>query len=188
MKYIVKPALTLFITALIVVAALSVVYNFTKEPIERQKRKTQETVLKQVMPQATLYREINIEKTGSMSAVFEALEGNELIGYVVELSPEGYSGKIYFMVGFSIPYKYITGLRVMRHTETPGLGALAVKEYFYKRYNYMPISPLKVVKTPPGAGEIQALTSATITTSAITNAVNEAIEWYLEYINEEEEE
>jgi len=179
MKYIVKPALTLFITAVIVVAALSVVYNFTYEPIERQKRKTRETVLKHVMPQASVYREIEVEKTGSITAVFEALAENELIGYAVQMSPEGYSGKIDFMVGFSIPYKHITGLRVMRHTETPGLGALVVNESFYKRYNYMPLSPLRVVKTNPGAGEIQALTSATITTNAITNAVNEAIEWYL---------
>ncbi|MCL2230622.1 MAG: RnfABCDGE type electron transport complex subunit G [Treponema sp.] len=188
MKYIVKPALTLFITAVIVVAALSVVYNFTKEPIERQKRKTQETVLKQVIPQASLYTEIETEKKGSMSAVFKALAGNEIIGYIVQLSPEGYSGKIDFLVGFSASQNYITGLRVMRHTETPGFGSKVLKEKFYGQYNYLPLSPLKVVRNNPGPGDIQAITSATITTKAITNAVNEAIEWYLEFISEDKEE
>jgi len=185
MKYIFKPAATLLITALITVSFLSVVYNFTKDPIEKQKRRIQEAAMKEVLPQAFEYREIQIEKAGSIVAIYEGYSINEdsgdkiLTGYVVELSPEGYSGKINLMVGIAVPNERITGMRVLRHTETPGLGALAVKEDFFKRYNGLALSPLTVVRASPGENEIQAITSATITTKAITNAVNEAIEWYL---------
>ena len=179
MKYVLKPALTLFITAVLVVAGLSYVYNLTLDPIERQKRKTQETAMKEVFPGASEYKEKQIEKTGSIVSVYEALSGDALTGYVVQLSPKGYSGKIDLIAGVSLSENKITGMRVMKHTETPGLGALAVKEDFYRRYNNLDLVHLNVVRTNPGKNEIQAITSATITTRAITGAVNEAIEWCL---------
>ena len=178
MNYIIKPAAVLLITSVITIAALSVVYNLTLEPIERQKRRTQETAMKEVLPGVSEYREIPAEKTGSIVAIYEGVNGNTLAGYVVQLSPEGYSGNIDLMVGISVLDKKITGMRVLRHSETPGLGALAVKEDFYRRYNNKALVPLGVTRTSPGDNEIQAITSATITTRAITNAVNEAIEWF----------
>ena len=179
MNYVLKPALTLFITAVLVVAGLSYVYNLTLDPIERQKRKTQEAAMKEVFPGASQYKEMQTEKTGSIVSVYEALSDKILKGYVVQLSPKGYSGNIDLIVGISLSENKITGMRVMRHTETPGLGALAVKEDFYRRYNNLELAPLSVVRTSPGRHEIQAITSATITTRAITGAVNEAIEWCL---------
>ena len=190
MKYVLKPALTLFITAVLVVAGLSYVYNLTLDPIERQKRKTQEAAMKEVFPGASQYKEMQTEKTGSIVSVYEALSDKILKGYVVQLSPKGYSGNIDLIVGISLSENKITGMRVMKHTETPGLGALAVKEDFYRRYNNLELAPLSVVRTNPGRHEIQAITSATITTRAITGAVNEAIEWCLvnkPLINEDEE-
>jgi len=177
-KYILKPALTLFITAAITIAALSVVHSLTLVPIERQKQKTQEAAMREVLPEAAEYREIPVKKTGSITAVYEALNGGTRSGFVVLLSPKGYSGRIDLIAGISVPAEKITGIRVLRHSETPGLGALAVKGDFYRRYDGRELVPLTVVRTSPGKNEIQAITSATITTRAITNAVNEAIEWY----------
>ena len=195
MKYIFKPAITLLITAVITVALLSVVYNFTKEPIEKQKRRTQEEAMREVLPKASDYREMETELSGSIVAIYEglyiseALTDDVLIGYVIMLSPEGYSGNIDIVVGIYLGEGKISGMRVLRHTETPGLGALAVKEDFYSRYEGLPFGQLTVVRSSPGENEIQAITSATITTRAITNAINEAIEWCNKWnsINEEEE-
>jgi electron transport complex protein RnfG len=85
------------------------------------------------------------------------------------------------MVGILATEAKISGMRVLRHTETPGLGANAVREDFYRRFENKYLVPLTVVRTSPGANEIQAITSSTITTRAITNAVNEAIAWYHSY-------
>ena len=183
MKYIVKPAATLFITAVITIAMLSAVYTFTLEPIEEQKRKTRETVMNAVLPQASGFAlDETREYAGNIVAIYEGrlpVDGeNVLVGYVVQLSPTGYSGNIDLMVGISAAEERITGMRVLRHTETPGLGALAVKEDFYRRYDNRELIPLRVVRSSPGEHEINAITSATITTRAITDAVNEAIEWY----------
>ena len=178
MKYILKPAATLFITAVISIALLSVVYNYTLEPIQMQRKRMHEAAMKEILPQASDFREIPAEKTGSIIAVYEALSGSTLIGYIVELSPKGYSGNIDLVVGISASAERISGMRILRQTETPGLGALAIQEDFFRRYDDRSLIPLSVVRVSPGEHEINALTAATITTKAVTDAVNEAIEWY----------
>ena len=178
MKHILKPAFSLFIIAAIITTGLVISFELTKEPIARQIKKTQEKTMKEVLPEAFEYREIETEKTGNIVRVFEGLKNGEITGYVVELAPEGYSGKINMMVGISKAEEKITGMRVLRHTETPGLGALAVKENFYRRFDGKALSPLNVVKVLPGPNDIEAITASTITTRAVTNAVNEAIKWY----------
>jgi len=178
MKYILKPASVLFITAVITVAFLSVAYNLTLDPIENQKRKTQEAAMKEVLPRASEFRKIQAELSGSMTAVYEGLVNNMLVGYVIQLSPEGYSGKIDLIAGISVLTNTLIGMRVIRHTETPGLGALSVKGNFYRQFNSRELVTLSVTRSSPGEHEIQAITSSTITTRAVTNAVNEAIKWY----------
>ena len=178
MNYILKPTVTLFLTAVVTITLVSVVYSLTLEPIERQKQKTQDAAMREVLPGASDYREIAGEKTGSIAAVYEGSGSAALAGYVVQLSPQGYSGAIDLIVGISASEEKITGVRVLRHSETPGLGALAVKADFYRRYDNKKLVPLGVTKTSPGEHEINAITSATITSKAVTGAVNEAIEWY----------
>ncbi|MCL2211674.1 MAG: RnfABCDGE type electron transport complex subunit G [Treponema sp.] len=193
MRYILRPAVTLFITAAVVVALLSFVHTYTLEPIEKQKFKKQEAAMKVIMPRAAEFKEIHVEKTGSITGVYEAIYSSDvlddkvLVGYIVQLSPEGYSGKIDLIVGISSSENIIKGIRVLNQTETPGLGANSVKEKFYSQYNNRDITPLGVVRNSPGEHDIQAITSSTITTRAITNAVNEAIEWYLGITGEKNE-
>jgi electron transport complex protein RnfG len=186
MKYILKPAVTLFVTAVITVTALSVVYNLTEEPIKNQIRRIQEAAMIEViLMEGVVFRELNrsdwgIENPGSIVSIHEALYLTQLYGYVVQLSPEGYSGKIDIVVGISIhPFETINGMRVLRHSETPGLGALAVRSDFYEQFNRRDLVRLSVVRANPGPNDIHVITSSTITTKAITDAVNEAIEWYL---------
>ena len=56
---------------------------------------------------------------------------------------------------------------------------LAVKGNFYRQFNSRELVRLNVTRSSPGENEIQAITSSTVTTRAVTGAVNEAIEWYL---------
>jgi electron transport complex protein RnfG len=180
MKHIIKPALALFIITAITTALLGIARDYTLEPIKAQHRKTQEKAMKEVLPSASAFKEIPVQKSGSIDRIYEGTANGQITGYVVELSPVGYSGAINMMVGISETENRIKGMRVLKHSETPGLGALAVKEKFYSRYNNKRLVPLNVVKIPTGAeNEIEAITASTITTRAVTNAVNEAIEWYL---------
>ena len=178
MKQIIKLTLQLFIVSAVTTALLAMTYAFTLEPIANQAKMTQEKMMKAILPQADDFTEISAEKSGNIVRIFEASNENGIIGYVVELSPSGYGGVINMVVGISKADNVVAGMRVLKHSETPGLGANSVTEKFYRKYEGKELAPLKVVKASPRGNEIDAITSATITTKAITNAVNEAIEWY----------
>jgi len=178
--HVIKPAGALFIIAALTTVLLSLAYTLTLEPIEQKTRAMQEKTMKEILTLADDFKEIPAEISGSMVRVFEGTAKGETIGYIIELAPEGYSGAISMMVGVSTEEgeDALAGMRVLKHTETPGLGALAVKESFYKQYDNKRLTPLKVVKFASAHDEIDSITSSTITTKAITDAVNEAIEWY----------
>jgi len=178
MTYIIRPAATLFITAVITIAALSFVYNLTYEPIQISRQRKQEAAMMAVLPEASDFRVMQTRMSGNMVAVFEGISNGVVVGYIVSLSPKGYDDTIDMMVGICATNETISGMRIVQHSETPGLGALAARPEFYRRFDNRPLIPLGVVRTSPGEHDIAAITSSTITTRAITNAVNEAIEWY----------
>ena len=183
MKNILIPALALFLTTAISTALLGIARDFTAAPIEMQRKKTQEKAMNEVLPDASAFTEISFAPTGSITRIFEGEKDGAVTGYVVELSPSGYGGEINMVVGISKENDLVSGMRILNHSETPGLGALAAEENFYTRFNGKKLSPLTVVKTSPSAdNEIEAITASTITSRAVTNAVNEAIEWYTEAV------
>ena len=70
---------------------------------------------------------------------------------------------------------------ILEQDETPGLGANAEKESFRDQFKQaVPENGFTVTKSTAGEGEISAMTGATITTTAVTNAVNDAIAQYNE--------
>ena len=180
MKHIFKPALSLFIIAAVVTTLLGLVRLLTLEPIAQQTRKTQEKTMKVILPEASAFSEIAAadKKYKTIDKIYRGTADGQNIGYILELSPDGYSGAINMMLGISTLKNEIAGMRILKHTETPGLGALAVKEKFYRVFDSRKIIPLAVVRGPASENEIQAISGATITTRAITGAVNEAIDWY----------
>ena len=180
MKYIFKPAFSLFLVAVIITALLSFARGFTLEPIEYRRKLARDRTMNEVFSEASEFREYTSGiPAGNIIGIYEGFRSNEKTGYVIELAPEGYSGEINMMVGISLRDEKITGMRILRHTETPGLGAFATREEFFRKFDNKKLQPLKVVRTPASADdEIQAITGATITSKAVTGAVNEAIGWF----------
>jgi len=178
--HVTKLALKLFIVAAITTTLLVITHMVTLEPIANQNRLTLERMMRSLLEQAVAFEEIPMEQTGNIIRVFEASNEGGIIGYIVELSPMGYAGRINMIVGVSTEDDVLAGMRVLRHTETPGLGALIVTERFFNRYTGRELAPLRVVRVSERDDEIDAITSATITTAAVTGAVNEAIEWFQE--------
>ena len=179
MMHILKPAVSLFVVAAIAAVTLGVVNGLTLEPIENQRRRAQEKLLAEILREASEFRELRGGFSGSVVRVFEGIDGDgQKVGYVIELAPVGYGGAINMMVGISSTQNQIAGMRVMRHSETPGFGAAIKGERFFRRFDGLAISPLTVVRFGAGPGEFQAITSSTITSRAVVGAVNDAVEWY----------
>ncbi len=105
-------------------------------------------------------------------------ETGNITGYAVKSAAKGYGGDISIMVGVSKDGT-VKGISILGHSETPGLGANADNDSFKNQYKDKK-APFEVVKSGASGNNsevtyIDAITSATITSKAVTTAVNGAV-------------
>ncbi len=86
-------------------------------------------------------------------------------------SGEGYGGDIVLMVGFKKDKKTVISYKVLQATETPGLGMKLKTPEFAGQFGGKDGSALKVRQD---GGDIEAITSATITSRAVCKAIADA--------------
>lgn len=172
-KEILRPTAVLFVICVVVSAALAGTNLLTKDRIAQLEAKNAEASRKIVLPAA---EEFQSQDDG---AYYTGLSGGETVGYVFETGSSGYGGTVSVMTGIDVEGN-ITGVVILSHDETPGLGANATKPEFLNQYlQPAPEGGLSVIKyQTPGEGQIEAMTGATITSTAVTDAVNQAIEQY----------
>ena len=150
-KDILKPALILFVICLVVTALLAGTNLLTKDKIAEQSALEAEQSRKVVLSDADSFEEADGYYIGKAN--------NETVGYVFQTEAKGYGGAVKVMTGISTDGQ-ITGVVILEHSETPEKGITLVKN------------------KAPSDGEIEAMTGASITSRAVTNAVNEAITKY----------
>jgi len=158
--------------------------EITKEPIiEAQIAKTQDA-LNQVFENATFSDVKTVDESlladyPFITGYYEATINNELAGYAFNVvTSEGYGGNINFIIGISLE-GHITGIDIIKQAETPGLGAKAAEPEFKDQFIDKKAEQLTVVKNDsPGELEISAISAATITSRAVTNAVDQVIAYY----------
>ena len=103
----------------------------------------------------------------------------QIIGYIFKTSAKGYGGEISVMTAIN-PNASVAAVEILDASgETPGLGQNVTKEYFYSQYNGRPhdIVVVKGGNADKVKNEIDAVTGATISSKAVTKAVNTAIEY-----------
>jgi electron transport complex protein RnfG len=153
----------------------------TKEPIAQQALFEKNRAMGEILPIADTFELSNvvIPEGTTIKEVYEGLKGNEKVGYSIKVTPKGFGGLIDMMVGISTEGK-IGGIKILAHSETPGLGANSTNINFYGQYKDKGIdSKLEVIKSgSPKKNEIQAITGATTTSKAVTSGVNDAIDFY----------
>jgi len=180
MPSIVKPGIVLLIIGAIAAALLGYVSEITKEPIAVQEKLTEDSAKQKVLDGATVFEEQEIgQENGNIKALslgYSDESKSELLGYTVNVVSKGYGGEISLMVGLDVD-GVLTGIDIISHSETPGLGANASNPTFSDQYKGKS-GTLTVTKNAPNENEIQAITSATITSRAVTAGVNEVIDFY----------
>ena len=120
--------------------------------------------------------------TDSNSVVYRARLGGEPVAAVFNsIAPDGYSGSIHLLVGVYVDGS-LAGVRVVKHSETPGLGDGIEK----RKSDWIDIFDGKSL-TNPGAdgwrvkrdgGIFDQLTGATITPRAVVEAVHNTLLYY----------
>ena len=168
-KAIIRPAAVLLVIAGVAAGLLGAVSEVTKAPIAAQEEKTLNESMTAVMPEASAFEAMDVELTGTITAVYAADNG----GYVITTAPGGFGGAVNTMVGIG-PDGVISGLRVTGHSETPGLGAKSTEPDFYEQFTGASGS---VAVTKDG-GQIVPITSSTITSRAVCVGAQEALDWF----------
>ena len=176
----------LLIITMIAGILLGVANDLTKEAIIENSKISKED-LSYIMPEADKIQDMDIEldEEGNIKEVYEAVNGRDVIGYVLKVTSKGFHGAIDFVIGISKEDK-VSGIKVLSHNETPGIGAKISEEKFTSRFKDKPVEYLEVVKVTPNKDtEVEAISGATTSSKASVNAVNEAINFYLEKIKGE---
>ncbi len=179
----IKNALILMAITLIAGFLLGLVYEVTKEPIAKQKEIATNNALKAVLESAESFEKIEDKNTeDAIKDIYAAKARDEVIGYAFLVSAKGgYGGDVEVMVGLDTKDGEVNGIDVLKHNETPGLGAKSDEPEFKDQFKDKPLADLKVVKGESSADdEIAAISGATITSRCVTGGVDECIV----YLNE----
>ena len=185
MKNIIKNTAILTVITLVAGVLLGLVYEITKEPIALAKEKAKNEAYQAVMQEADTFEELKLE-TVKLEApgcvideVVKAKSGDETVGYVITTTTgEGYGGSIQISVGIAKDGT-VKGIEMLSISETAGLGMNADTPEFKAQYADKSVEEFVVTKAGATAdNEIDAISGATITSNAVTNAVNSAMEYF----------
>ncbi|MFH1540462.1 MAG: RnfABCDGE type electron transport complex subunit G [Elusimicrobiota bacterium] len=171
MKEITKLGKYLFIICAVAGFALAGTNYLTEKKITSQKLKAENIALKEVLPIASCFETKDIFPKNGFD------EKNNIVGYVLKVTASGYSSQIEALVGIDEDFK-ITGVKILSQNETPGLGTKISEENFLSQFTGK-ISEKILLKKDSKVGEIDGVTSATISSRAITNGIREKINEFL---------
>lgn len=106
-------------------------------------------------------------------------KGGEEIGYVITVtSHEGYGGDIQISVGI-LNDGTVKGIEMLSISETAGLGMKSTEPAFKDQFKDKQVEKFSYTKSgEKGDDKIDALSGATITTNAVTNAVDSALVYF----------
>ena len=164
-----KPIVVLSVICVGVTAALAATNEVTAPIIEAARIEAENAARLQVLPEADDFTEVTGIAVDGVSAVYEANNG---AGYVFTTSARGYGGDVVVMVGINADGA-IEALTVTSHGESPGIGTNVVDSAEYLgQYVGLPAQQLTL------GVDIDAHTGATVSSTAVIDAVNAAIEAY----------
>lgn len=189
-KYIIKLTVTLFITCVIVAAALGGVNAITKEKIEAINWEKTQVSMKAVVADKdnTLFSEEALENTDEMIAaassagatldsVYEALVNDERVGYAIKVVASGSQGNIEMMVGVDTE-GVVTGVDIVANSETSGIGSKVMSNE-PTAAGVGVLTQFEGKSAADGAltvgSNVDAISGATVSSKGVTTGVNAAL-------------
>ena len=115
-------------------------------------------------------------------------DGRTLQGYALPVGGPGFWGPIKGMVGIDNDGKRILGIAFYQHNETPGLGGRITEAWFSDQFKGLSLFPIEgdqniFYLNPEGMGktpnELDAITGATNTSSAVEEFLNQELDFFL---------
>jgi len=178
--------------AIVCTAAIAIVNVLSKPVIEQQEQKALLKIVNQLIPAQSYnndlfascftVRDDVLLGEGELQKVFLAKKDNQAVALMLEASSfRGYAGEIKLAIGI-YENGQLAGVRVISHTETPGLGdkIQANKSawiYSFNNKSYQQAQDKRWDVSKNG-GDFDAFTGATITPRAVISAVKNALIYF----------
>lgn len=189
-----KDILKITVITIVAGAILGLVFQVTKAPIAEAKATAQQEAYKAVFTEADSFKALDsfdetavnkyLEDNGfeddSISLIVQAFDSSDqLIGYVLNVtSSVGYGGDVTFSMGIKMDGT-LNGYEMVEIAETAGLGMKATETKFKSQFENKTETNYTVTKaTATSDNEIEAISGATITSKAVTGAVNAGLSYF----------
>ena len=158
--------LILTIIAVVAAVVLALTNMITAGPIAEHAMAALKEAFNAVMP-AESYESMTVPADYDVSSLYAAKNGDEVVGYCVTASSNGYGGPVAVTLGVD-PNGVVTGISVgdANFAETPGFGARAKDASFQAQF-----PGISAVE----GGAFEALSGATITSEAVRAATNKGL-------------
>ena len=169
MKKKIPAWIVLCVICLVAAVLLAGVHEVTKEPIDKQQEQQFNASCKALLPDAAEFIRMENENV----ECYEARDtGGATVGYVAKNVVSGFGGEIELVVGTDTE-GVMTGVQVggANFSETPGLGAKTKEPWFGEQFAGKSYG----VDLTKNGGEIDAVTAATISSSAVVRGVNDTL-------------
>lgn len=196
-KHASKTALTLIAFALVFTTLLAYIFQVTKVPIEKSEATARLALFRQIVP-ASMHDNDILKDTLSIapndllgntqpSIANRARINNTPAAIILEaIAHDGYSGDIKLLIAIKYDGE-ISGVRVLTHKETPGLGDYIdiAKDNWIKLFDNQSLTKTsdgKLAeskwKVKKDGGQFDYMAGATITPRAVVKAVHKALQYF----------
>lgn len=170
-KFVLRLSLTLLAITSVVAACLAGVNAITAPRIAQLNAQKTQAAIEAVLPGGGQLLDSFPDETGLVSKVYQGDAG-----YALEVTPTGFDNTITMMVGVD-PAGKVLGISVISHSETSGLGAVcAAQTSAGESFRGQFAGADGAVSVTKDGGSIDAITGATITSRAVCQGVNAALE------------
>ena len=163
---IIKPVLVLVCICLVVTALLAYINSVTSPIIAKAEQEKTEQAMSEVLADADGFEKLEIENLPDR--VTEVYTANNGSGYVFMLTTKGYGGDMKLICGMKSDGT-IEQCKTLSHAETSGLGSKAAEDPYRNQYSG---------KNSDTLSEVDAITGATISSTAYKNAIEDAFKAY----------
>jgi len=169
-KTVIDYSLRLTVICVVAAGLLAGVYRITAGRIAENTDQERMAAVTGLLPPVDT---VTAKERGGLR-VFEGFADGACIGRVVEVSENGYGGPIRLLVSIE-PGGAVRGVRVLTHTETPGLGDAIAEPWFMKQFAGLRRAAVGLTKDDPN-GAVDAIAAATISSRAMVAAVRRALD------------
>jgi len=190
-----RTALILLLFAVVGTGLLAYTFDITRGTIEHNEQLAKLALINQALPQGQYDNDLMQDTvslapdpllgTDEATTAYRARRAGQPTALVLEaVAPDGYSGKIKLLIAIRADGE-ISGVRVIAHNETPGLGDYIdiARNAWIKNFDGTSLAKYAETdwKVKKDGGKFDYMTGATITPRAVVKAVHKALQYFRQH-------